>query len=169
MNLWTAVIGAAGAFLGVLVAQAWTSSREKRQWERERQRDAELWKREDQYRFTEHKRELYSDFLGQVHEWVREAQQVVIFSLPSEHLTPEWLYLPVNNRRKQLAFAQDRLQLVSQSVWQATTPITHKLDSISVDLHNGHQPKEMKWLSSGFHCEELIKVMRKDLGVVEHH
>jgi hypothetical protein len=78
---WTFLVPALGAFLGVVLAQWWTTRREDRNWNRQlqmyatqwedqrerdkeqredqRQRDRELWARENRYRFADYKRELY--------------------------------------------------------------------------------------------------------------
>jgi prolipoprotein diacylglyceryltransferase len=72
-SIWAGALSIFGALLGVLIAQIWTTRRENRNWERQRemyaqqwedqrerdaeqredqrQRDRELWAREDQYRF----------------------------------------------------------------------------------------------------------------------
>ncbi|GAA5121734.1 hypothetical protein [Pseudonocardia adelaidensis] len=82
---WTFLVPALGAFLGVLLAQWWTTRRENRNWQRQRemyaqqwedqrerdreqredqrQRDRELWAREDRHRFTERKRDSYASLL----------------------------------------------------------------------------------------------------------
>jgi len=67
------VITALAALLGVVVGQAWQARREQRRWkwereldaehrEEQRQRDREMWAREDRNRFTEQKRQIYVDY-----------------------------------------------------------------------------------------------------------
>jgi hypothetical protein len=95
----TAVITASAAFLGVVVAQWWTTRREDRNWKRQlqmyaqqwedqrardaeqredqRQRDRELWAREDQHRFTEYKRDLYARQIHSIRDLRDSVQRLV--------------------------------------------------------------------------------------------
>lgn len=72
-SVWVPVITALAALLGVVVGQAWQARREQRRWkwereldaehrEEQRQRDREMWAREDRNRFTEQKRQIYVDY-----------------------------------------------------------------------------------------------------------
>ena len=89
---WTFLVPALGAFLGVVLAQLWTSRREKWQWENQmqmyatqwadqrerdaeqredqRRRDREQWEREDRHRFTAEKRDLYANFTEALSDYV---------------------------------------------------------------------------------------------------
>ena len=72
--IWTALLAAVAALAGVLLGQTLQTRREDRNWQRQRQRDVEqrelqaireqiAWKREDDRRFLNQLRELYTDFL----------------------------------------------------------------------------------------------------------
>jgi hypothetical protein len=130
---WTFLVPALGAFLGVVLAQWWTTRREKRQWERQmqmyatqwadqrerdaqqredqRRRDREQWDREDRHRFTEDKRSLYGDLLG----LAVEAQNVIsdiegthIFGLEPE-VGPDGL----DSYRQRLTISTGKIDLVA--------------------------------------------------------
>ena len=86
-SLWPSVIAAVSALLGVAVGQVVQGRREERRWSRERERDAEqrtdardrdreLWGREDRHRFVETKRAIYADYLRHL----AELEQVLQFS-----------------------------------------------------------------------------------------
>jgi hypothetical protein len=60
-----AVIAAIIALAGVVVGQWMQRKTTRLQLEEQRRRDAELWKREDRYRFAEAKRNLYVKFLAE--------------------------------------------------------------------------------------------------------
>lgn len=59
LGLLGAVLGTIG---GVLITQRRSDRREALAWERERDRERELWAREDAARTFEHRRRAYSDF-----------------------------------------------------------------------------------------------------------
>jgi hypothetical protein len=72
-SVWIPVITALAALLGVVVGQAWQARREQKRWrsereldaehrEDQRQRDRDMWAREDRNRFTEQKRQIYADY-----------------------------------------------------------------------------------------------------------
>ncbi|MFC0114121.1 hypothetical protein [Kibdelosporangium aridum] len=153
------IIAALIAFTGVHYGQ-WVQTR------RERTLREELWRRENQLRFADHKREAYSDFLHQVNTWVREIQRVTLFDRGDRETIAAWMHLHGSNKRTELLAAQDRLQLLSTEVWNATIPLTLKLDSVTVDAHNNtYPPQEMAWLTGGMLCKPLIEAMRDDLGI----
>ncbi|MGE3795799.1 MAG: hypothetical protein AB7I38_17995 [Dehalococcoidia bacterium] len=67
-SLGPSIIAATAALIGVLMGNLLQSRRERSRWnldrQAQRQRDHELWGREDRHRFTEHKRDLYARFLS---------------------------------------------------------------------------------------------------------
>lgn len=73
VSVWIPALTAFAALLGVFVGQFWQGHREDKRWSREReldvehreeqrQRDHEIWAREDRHRFTEQKRQVYVDY-----------------------------------------------------------------------------------------------------------
>ncbi|MFD1148073.1 hypothetical protein [Saccharothrix hoggarensis] len=157
VDVWTALISGGTALGGVLIANIWQGHREDKRW-----------KREDRYRFVEHKRELYADFLGRLDEWIREIQPASVSRLIGVDPTKDWIHTIGDNKRKEVALAQDRLRLISDTVWKATNPVTQKLDHITSQIHEtGREPDAKEWSAETTHRNNLIKVMKKDLGVVE--
>jgi hypothetical protein len=78
-----AVITALAAVLAVFIAQKWTTEREDRQWQRQRERDHEereeqrrrdelTWRREDHHRFVAEKRIVYGEFLNELSEFLQQ-------------------------------------------------------------------------------------------------
>ncbi|MEU6997211.1 hypothetical protein [Nonomuraea sp. NPDC046570] len=67
------VIGGVLALLGVLVTQRRADRRELKQWERERERERQVWAREDVARSYDHRREAYIEFMQ---EWERHFNMV---------------------------------------------------------------------------------------------
>jgi hypothetical protein len=86
VSIWAGALSLLGAVAGVLIAQIWTTRREDRNWERQREmyaqqredqrardaeqrqdqreRDYQAWLREDRHRFASDKRGVYAEFLG---------------------------------------------------------------------------------------------------------
>jgi hypothetical protein len=73
VSAWVPAITAIAALAGVLIGQFWQGHRENMRWAREReldaehreeqrQRDREMWAREDRHRFTEQKRQIYVEY-----------------------------------------------------------------------------------------------------------
>jgi len=98
--------GMIGTVSGVLITQRRSDRREDKAWERERERERDRWAREDQRRFTDHKRELYSEFLAQADRWYRDMQDIQVMQQthgeePDPKRWGEWIEpLGLTNARK---------------------------------------------------------------------
>jgi hypothetical protein len=72
-----AAIGVAGTLIagitGTLIAQRWANQRDDKTWARERGREQERWRREDEARTFEHRREVFEDFYQAVKALARRA------------------------------------------------------------------------------------------------
>jgi hypothetical protein len=79
--LWAPIvvagIGVAGTLtagiVGGLTTQRWADRRDNKTWERERLREQERWRREDEARTFEHRREVFEDFYQAVKALARRA------------------------------------------------------------------------------------------------
>ena len=64
--LLVAAIGVAGTLIagiaGALIAQHWANQRDDKTWAREREREREQWRREDEARTFDHRRDAFEDF-----------------------------------------------------------------------------------------------------------
>lgn len=130
-SVWTALIAAAAAVAGVLIAQAWATRREERNWkhqlqmyatqwedqrqrdaeqrEDQRQRDRELWEREDRHRFTQDKRALYGDLLSEAAEAQPALSYVEGAHIFGEDVKPNRL----NSHRERLTSRSGKIDLVA--------------------------------------------------------
>ena len=79
--LWVPIvvagIGVAGTLTagiaGGLITQRWSDRRDNKTWARERAREQERWRREDEARTFEHRREVFEDFYQAVKALARRA------------------------------------------------------------------------------------------------
>jgi hypothetical protein len=67
---------AGGAIAGVVITQRWSDRRDKTAWERERERERELWAREDAARMFDLRRDAHSEFYTAVNRQRAEFQLV---------------------------------------------------------------------------------------------
>jgi hypothetical protein len=63
----------AGGIAGGLLTQRWADRRDDKTWARERVREQERWRREDEARTFEHRREVFEDFYQAVKALARKA------------------------------------------------------------------------------------------------
>jgi hypothetical protein len=74
-SIWTGIVAGLFAFCGVILAQLYQGKRDEKNreheriiysdtWGEQRDRDRELWNREDRFRFAQDRRKLYGDFLA---------------------------------------------------------------------------------------------------------
>jgi hypothetical protein len=75
--LVVAGIGVAGTLAagiaGTLIAQRWANQRDDKTWAREREREHERWRREDEARTFEHRRQVFEEFYQAVTALARRA------------------------------------------------------------------------------------------------
>lgn len=139
-SIWTGLVAALAAILGVLIAQAWTTRREDRNWQRQLQlytqqwedqqlrdaeqrkdqhlRDADQRQREDRHRFTEYKRDLYAELLSNLDIYRSE---VGIYLFKFDHRSG-----PDRSGSSPLTWLHDNFD-VNQNKFLATSLVLHKI------------------------------------------
>ena len=74
--LTVAALGPLSALAGVALTQWWSGRREDARWKREREREREIWAREDTNRTFEQRRLVYIDFYVQLQNWAGTLYEV---------------------------------------------------------------------------------------------
>ena len=83
--IWVPLVAAAFGIVGVLWTQWRADARAERDWQREREHEAELWAREDRVRTFEQRRQNYTDFYTALKTMVEAASE------HAHHRNPEVL------------------------------------------------------------------------------
>lgn len=191
-SLWPSVITAVAVLVGVVTGHLMQGRREERRWDRERQRDAdqradlrerdrELWAREDQHRFVETKRVIYADYLRQL----GELEQVLEYTAKSlKEVLPNadeastsfdtaLLYHgagiddQVVQQGRAVAKIRYDLQLIAPEVVSTVAELANAKYLLAITKALGGKVDEFESERAAFRDTRtrLVRLMRKDIGL----
>jgi hypothetical protein len=165
--LLVAAMGTIGTVLAVVLTQRRSDQREAAAWDRERQRQRDLWAREDQLRNFELKRELYVDFYVSVQEMARVVYEFGAGEFPRPEaktdgsmptlteVTIDWNWAAYHRCQSVRLFAPEQ---VSSACLEAYYECFRWGDKTVWDRGSGDERFQLK-------MTKLRETMRCDLGI----
>jgi hypothetical protein len=189
-SAWVTAITAIAALVGVGVGQFWQGRREDMRWARERkldaerreeqrQRDREMWAREDRHRFIEQKRQVYVEYQTCAYRIsvtivdtyrhlanIKNSQKSA--STRKRELLDNELYFAekFTSQYDSLKVVRNHLRLMASAEVVSTVTridniLIHVLDEMrSGDLRTGYS----LWSSLRAARRDLVDIMRRDLN-----
>jgi hypothetical protein len=137
---------------GVFITQRRADLRDDKTWARERQREREVWEREDRNRTFDHRRQAYGDYVDSLH-WL--AAQF------GHEVAEAWMKDAVKSRMQLALYATPEVDSAADATLWACVDWVEKFAS---DPMGDHSRRREKFTDAR---QVLLANMRRDLGVPE--
>jgi hypothetical protein len=165
LALATSGIGIAGTLAGATITQAFANKREKRQSTEDREKQAQLWEREDSLRFHADKKIAYSTFIGKMHLWLSQMLGQVEGNWGGQAYPPDGF----NEFQAEIMTLRAQIELIAPgNVWTAAEVVwaSGVTTALTLGLPDMYPKDKRRANVSGFGGElvKCIAAMRVDLS-----
>lgn len=165
LALATAGIGIIGTLAGVTITQAFANKREKRQLTQDREKQVQLWEREDSLRFHADKKVAYSTFIGKMHLWLNQMLSQVEEDYGGQAYPPDGF----NEFQSEIMTLMAQIELIAPgNVWTAAEVVwaSGASAALTLALPDMYSKEKRKANVSAFsgHLVKCISAMRVNLS-----